>query len=113
VLVVDDDLEVCGYVRRSLKPLTHQVLEASNGVEALDLIRETPGLQLVITDIVMPQMDGLALRAAIQADPSLRPILVLLITGDSIHPRDGPVLMKPFNARTLLAAVRALLTDTA
>lgn len=109
VLVVDDDLEVCTYLRMCLKPITQHVLEAGDGGEALHLIRTTPGVRLVISDIVMPHMDGIALRAAIKADPALRVIPVLLITGESFHERDGPVLRKPFNARTLRAAVHPLL----
>lgn len=109
VLVVDDDLEVCAYLRMCLKPLTYRVLEATDGHEALGLIQNTPGLSLVITDVVMPRMDGIALKAAMKADPTLPPIPVLLITGDTFDKREGPILRKPFNARMLSSAVQALL----
>jgi len=112
VLVVDDDPEVCTYLRMCLKPLALHILEAGDGQEALALMRRTSGLRLVITDIVMPRMDGITLKAAMQADPGLHRIPVLLITGDATHQRDGPVLRKPFNARTLRAAVQTLLSGT-
>ncbi|HMB89938.1 MAG TPA: response regulator [Rhodothermales bacterium] len=112
VLVVDDEEEVCLYLRMCLKPLTRRVLEAADGREALSLLQTTPGIRLVISDVVMPHMDGIALKAAIRVDPVLRAIPVLLISGEVTHPRDGPVLRKPFNARALRDAVKALLADT-
>ena len=111
VLVVDDDPEVCAYLRMCLKPVTRHVLEAGDDREALDLILQTPGLHLVITDIVMPCMDGITLRTTIKADPMLCSIPVLLITGDALDLREGPLLRKPFNARMLRTAVRALLSE--
>jgi len=106
VLVVDDDAEVRGYLRTCLKPLTQHILEASDGEEALRLARTTPDLALVIADVIMPRMDGLALRNALHADPALTHIPVLLITGDATL--GGEVLKKPFNARTLRARIQTL-----
>lgn len=109
VLVVDDDAEVRGYLRTCLKPLTRHILEASDGEEALRLARTTPDLALVIADVIMPRMDGLALRDALHADPRLAQVPVLLITGDATL--GGEVLKKPFNARTLRASIQALLSS--
>jgi CheY-like chemotaxis protein len=109
VLVVDDDAEVRGYLRTCLKPLTRHILEASDGEEALRLARTTPDLALVIADVIMPRMDGLALRDALHADPRLAQVPVLLITGDAML--GGEVLKKPFNARTLRASIQALLSS--
>jgi len=107
VLVVDDDAEVRSYLRTCLKPLTRHILEASDGEEALRLARSTSDLALVIADVIMPRMDGLALRDALRADPRLAHVPVLLITGDATLA--GEILKKPFNARTLRARIAPLL----
>lgn len=111
VLIVDDDPELRAYLRRSLTLLPARVLEAVDGAAALTLARdaELPALDLVISDIAMPIMDGWALKAALHDDPMLTDVPVLLITGEPVQLRDGPVLRKPFNTRRLHACVRALL----
>lgn len=111
VLLVDDDAEMRAYMHRCLAPLPLRVTEAADGAEALactaDGLSEVP--VLIITDIVMPRMDGLSLKKALQADARLCDVPVLLITGEVHKGGDGPMLRKPFNARRLRAAVRALL----
>ena len=111
MLVVDDDDQVRTYLRRCLAPLTSRVLEAADGREALDVARAAApeALQLVITDVVMPRMDGLELRAAMETTPGLDQVPVLFITGADLAVPEGTVLHKPFNARKLLAAVRSML----
>ncbi len=113
VLIVDDDPDMRAYLRESLACLPARVVEASSGVEALRLARaESPeAWALVISDIVMPEMDGWTLRAALGADPALSGVPVLLITGEAVRARDGPVLRKPFNTRRLHRCVRALLSE--
>lgn len=108
VLVVDDDAEVRGYLRTCLKTLTSNVLEAADGEEALRVARSAPDLALVISDVIMPRMDGLALRAALHADPALAHVPVLLITGDATL--GDEILKKPFNGRTLRARIQSLFT---
>ena len=111
VLVVDDDAEMRAYIRECLAGLPVRVEEAVDGPDALERIHagRAEDVALVITDIVMPRMDGLALKDALRAAPPLAGIPVLLITGEAVRPRDGPVLRKPFNTRKLRAAVQALL----
>ena len=108
-LIVDDDADVCIYLRRCLGPLTSHVREASSGEEALEFARGAADLAIVIADVVMPGMDGLALRAAMRADAALAHLPVLLISGAPIREISGPVLEKPFGARKLRATVQALL----
>ena len=118
-LVVDDDAELRTYVRRCLRgfgktdPL---VLEAEDGQAALAVL----GMQtvdLIISDVVMPRMDGLALCRALGEDEHLRQVPVLLVTGEApaaarrLAQSAGArgFLAKPFNARKLRAALDALL----
>ena len=58
VLVVDDDDQIRQVLRRTLTLAGHEVLEATNGIEAIQLHRTTPA-DLMITDIFMPARDGL------------------------------------------------------
>ena len=116
VLVVDDDPDMRHYVRtclRSQRLGIEQVLEAADGLEALRLAHSSD-IDLVITDIVVPGLDGHALCHAIRSTPELDQIVLLLISGE-----DGPgkdfaadaFLPKPFNSQQLLSALEGLFPD--
>jgi CheY-like chemotaxis protein len=115
ILVVDDDPDMRLYLRGCLRGLgggEGLVLEAGDGDEALRVMREAQ-VDLVISDVVLPHLDGRALLKAIRAGPARTQPPVLLVSGQE-HPAspDGPMdawLSKPFNARQLLAAVERLL----
>lgn len=106
----DDDAELQTYVRQCLSTFQYGTIEASDGVEALDVLTAIPSrrIALVVADVNMPRMDGRALKAAMAADHRLARIPVLLMTGDAVRVRDGPVLRKPFNARVLASATHPL-----
>jgi CheY-like chemotaxis protein len=118
VLIVDDDADMRLYLRSCLEtlgPRIARVLEAADGLTALRLAR-SGGVDMVISDVVLPAMSGLALCDAIHADARLRDIPVLLISGeDRPGGADGAdgFLAKPFNARQLLAALDGLLPASA
>jgi CheY-like chemotaxis protein len=114
ILIVDDDPDMRLYLRGCLRGLGEaaaKVIDAADGVEALRRVR-TDGVSLVISDVVLPRMDGAALRRAIREDPVHAHLPVLLISGEPeawlLGPGDA-FLAKPFNARELLAAVRGLM----
>ena len=113
VLVVDDDVEMRRYLRRCLAELeTVVVHEAADGLEALERAR-AGGLDLIVSDVAMPRLDGVGLCRALHADAALRTIPVLLITAESAS-ADLPggaagVLAKPFDAVRLRATVDRLL----
>ena len=111
VLVVDDDAGIRAYLRRCLHPITQRVLEAADGTEALAVARLAvkEDLALVILDLTMPRMDGLELHAVLRTDPVFDPIPVLFVSGEPARIPEGTLLLKPFNARTLRAAVQAAL----
>lgn len=114
ILVVDDDPQMRTYIRRCLAPISSDVMEAADGAEALKLLQAAGQhpVGLVIADVVMPEMDGHALRNAIRGSEALRETPVLLVTGEAgpRQPGQGPVLAKPFNGRLLRTYVRSLLT---
>jgi CheY-like chemotaxis protein len=115
ILIVDDDPDMRLYLRGCLRGLGEAagpVIDAADGVEAMRRVW-ADGVGLVISDVVLPRMDGLGLRQAIRADSVHARLPVLLISGESeaalpTDPDDA-FLAKPFNARELLAVVRRLL----
>jgi PAS domain S-box-containing protein len=115
VLVVEDEPDVRALLRRQLTEAGHAVLVAANGAEALELIETVEDLDVLVTDVVMPgRPDGLSLAAiARRRRPDLRIIVVtghaerLAGPGRPAAPLPYPVLMKPFTAAELAAAVAA------
>ena len=116
ILVVDDDPAMRAYITTSLAPLWPCLLEAGTGDQALELLAAADPDEgaLVISDVVMPGLDGLALRAAIHTLPGYADLPVLLVTGEvALDPvADGPVLRKPFNARLLRSYAAELTTPS-
>jgi two-component system, cell cycle sensor histidine kinase and response regulator CckA len=117
VLVVDDEPMIRRFAARVLLEEGFGVHEATNGEEALNLIRAgVADLDVVLTDIVMPRMDGVQL---LQSLSTLRPDLpVLLMSGygtaqlsDLGIASPCGVLGKPFSSETLVAEVRRCLRN--
>ncbi len=109
VLLVDDDEQGRPVTAALLRELGHAVIEASDAAGALAVVRATPAIELLVTDVIMPVMDGPALAARIRAE---RPDLpVLFITGHpGTHALDHEaVLAKPFRARELREGVARVL----
>ncbi len=116
ILVVDDEESVRHALSAILQRHHYQVLTAADGGEALVLFQtHGPAIRAVVTDLMMPRMDGVALvRALRRANPSL-PVLVF----SGLHEHDhieqvralavGPLLTKPIQRDELLAALHSLL----
>ena len=114
VLVVDDNRRLRQFVAQSLAA-EFRVAEAEDGREALALLeRETPAV--VVSDVMMPGIDGRALLAAIRSDPRLKTLPVVLLTAhgdadarnDALESGASDYLSKPFSVRELRARVRNL-----
>ncbi|MEP0547222.1 MAG: response regulator [Rhodothermales bacterium] len=113
ILVVDDDADMRLYLSGclhncGLAALT--ITEASSGREAL-LLAHTAAFDLIVSDLVMPGLDGLALCRALKADAATAAVPFLLVSGETRAPppcADG-FLVKPFNAAGLRAHVERLL----
>jgi two-component system chemotaxis response regulator CheY len=118
VMIVDDSRTVRQQVVAALGPAGFEVLEAQDGVEALDRIKGTPDLSLVICDVNMPRMNGLELLGmARDGGGLLVPVVMLTTEGrtDVIEraKRAGARgwLVKPFKADQLVAVARKLTGD--
>ena len=112
VLLVDDDEDMRLYLRTCLRSTASpfdRVIEATDGLEALRLVRSET-IELVITDIGIPGLDGRRLTRAIRDDSRLGHVSVLLISGEPVV-ADGSAdgfLSKPFNSLQLAAAIERL-----
>ena len=116
VLLVEDNADMRDYLKRLL--IQHyDVMAAANGQEALDLISvELP--DLVLSDIMMPVLDGLGMLDAIRANPATSTLPVILLSArageearvQGLAARADDYLVKPFTARELLARVEVHLS---
>ena len=120
VLVVDDSPTIRGFARLLLRSLDVKVVEAEDGAKGLAAARANAPT-LVLVDVNMPVMDGLALTRELRKDRALKDVPVLLLTGEKSEDlqRKGreaganELLTKPLQAAELQAAVRRWLGDAA
>jgi CheY-like chemotaxis protein len=112
ILLVDDASDVRRAARRTLERRGYDVVEATDTTDALQIVSEwARPIDLVLTDIVMPGIDGIDLARRMR---SIRPELrVLFMSGYSDAPATGgPLIAKPFTAHELLSKVREVLDGT-
>lgn len=112
VLVVDDNADVRDYIRGLLEP-SYEVDGAADGESALEVARSRPP-DLVLSDVMMPGLDGFGLLRALRTDSRLRTLPVVLLSAragedarlEGLDAGADDYLVKPFGARELLARVR-------
>jgi len=117
ILVVDDTPSILHALDRQLMLAGFEPVTATNGLEARELLEADPEIRLVISDWLMPEMDGLELLHWVRATPTVRNIPFLVLTGkDSLEDLDailahGPdgCLSKPWVPAELIARVEELL----
>lgn len=114
ILLAEDDDDMRKFLVKALQKAGYDVVSFGNGVEAFERLKEEP-FTLLLTDIVMPEMDGIELaRRAAELDPELK---IMFITGfaavalnpDNQAPKDAKVLSKPFHLRDLVQEVERLI----
>ena len=113
VLIADDNLDMRSYLRRLLEPFW-RVVVAPDGSRALEQMRaERP--DLVLSDVVLPELDGFGLLRAIRADPALATVPVVFLSArageeaavEGLEAGADDYLVKPFSGLELIARVRA------
>ncbi|MBV8731722.1 MAG: response regulator [Acidobacteriia bacterium] len=115
ILVVEDEVLVRNFVCLQLQRDGYQVLAAADGVEALDVARAFTGtIHMLVTDVVMPRMDGLALaQRMLEERPGMR-VLVMSgkLSGASREQTvELPFLQKPFPAKRLREKIKEVLKN--
>ena len=116
IMTVDDSTSMRQMVKASLQSAGYGVVEAADGQEALDYAREN-SVDLVISDVNMPRMDGITLVHELRALSTYRLTPLLLLTTESSQEkkmegkRAGATgwIVKPFNPQQLLATLQKLL----
>ena len=115
ILLAEDDNDMRRFLVKALQNAGFNVASFDNGLSAYNRLREEP-FELLLTDIVMPEMDGIELaRRATELDPDIK---VMFITGfaavalnpDSTAPKHATLLSKPFHLRDLVRHVDRILT---
>jgi two-component system, cell cycle response regulator CpdR len=114
ILLAEDDTDMRRFLVKALQAAGYNVISFDNGLAAYQRLREEP-FELLLTDIVMPEMDGIELaRRAAELDPEIK---IMFITGfaavalnpDSSAPKQAKVLSKPFHLRELVSEVGKML----
>lgn len=114
ILIVDDDPDVRLFLQFVLTKRGFRILQAPNGAKALEILGEQRP-DLIMTDVMMPVLDGYGLIAAVRAMSSLSGLPILMLTGKDEEEGAGqPVkpdfyLKKPFSAGDVMARIDALL----
>ena len=117
VLVADDNGDMRAYVGRLLRERGWTVEEVGDGEAALARARETPPPDIVLSDVMMPKLDGFALLGALRADERTRTIPVVLLSArageeariEGLRAGADDYLVKPFAARELIARIETQL----
>jgi two-component system alkaline phosphatase synthesis response regulator PhoP len=120
ILVIEDDRDIARLIERELLQYHYRVERAETGRDGLDRVRR-PDIDLIVLDVVLPDLDGLDLCRRLRSKETLRtvPILVLTALGDETHRIDGldagadDYMTKPFSLRELSTRIRALLRRAA
>src|ERR1700686_3942765 len=115
ILLAEDDNDMRRFLVKALETAGFQVSPHDNGLSAYQRLREEP-FEMLLTDIVMPEMDGIELaRLASELDPEIK---IMFITGfaavtlntNSRAPKNARVLSKPFHLKDLVREIDRLLS---
>jgi len=115
ILVVDDEERMVRFIRMNLEHDGFQVMEALNGKQAIDKLRDTP--DLVLLDVMMPDIDGFEVLETIRGVSSV-PVIMLTAKGEEDDRVRGlelgadDYITKPFSPRELVSRVKAVLRRT-
>jgi two-component system chemotaxis response regulator CheY len=115
-LVIDDSRTVRAIIGKILRDEGLEVVEAANGREGLDRLREPPGVELVLVDWNMPEMNGLDFIRAVRADRNYDAVRIMMVTTETeqgqvvraLEAGADEYVMKPFTRDVLVAKLSLL-----
>jgi PAS domain S-box-containing protein len=116
ILLAEDEPLVRRLTRRLLERAGYRVTEAEDGIQALEAARQEPAFDLLLTDVTMPRMGGIALAARLrEMKPGLRVLFMsgypAQTFGAAMHPTTEKIVSKPFTLHQLLRSVRDALDE--
>lgn len=116
VLIVDDSTMVRQQVKRALVGRGFEVIEAVDGIDALEKANESPDITLIVADVNMPRMDGLEFLATLRQDPRFATVPTIMLTTEaqpelvarakSLHAKGW--IIKPFKPELFTSAIQKL-----
>jgi two-component system chemotaxis response regulator CheY len=115
-LVIDDSRTVRAIIGQTLREEGLEVVEAADGREGLERLRSTPGVELVLVDWNMPEMDGLDFIRAVRSDRNFDPVRIVMVTAEAEQAQmlralaagANEYVMKPFTREVLVAKLSLL-----
>ena len=112
IILAEDDNDMRRFLVKALQNAGYDVISFDNGLSAYQRLREEP-FELLLTDIVMPEMDGIELaRRASELDPDIMFITgfaAVALNSDTAAPKNAKVLSKPVHLRELVNEVQKML----
>ena len=116
VLVVDDDMINRKLMTAMLKKHSNigEIIEASDGQEAITLLKDFPDIDMVLLDIIMPIMDGIAVLQIMNSDPKLQKIPVIVLTTDeskkteALNSGANDFIAKPVRENDIMSKIERL-----
>jgi two-component system chemotaxis response regulator CheY len=117
ILVVDDSSSMRSVVRIALSHCGYSVIEASDGKQGLEQLAKAGRVHLIVSDVNMPNMDGITFVSTLKLDPKhrLTPVIMLTTESGALRIQQGKAagakawIVKPFNPPQLLDAVAKLI----
>lgn len=118
ILIVDDSPAMRQTIARALSLAGYSTLEASDGQDALDRIKDGEPIALALVDVNMPRLDGISLVRELRAMPHTRSIPILMVATEPRRERREEArqagatgwILKPFRPESLVSRVRELLS---
>jgi two-component system chemotaxis response regulator CheY len=119
ILFIDDNQQIQNFLPVVLEERGHQVVSAANGKQGLAILRQQP-IDLILTDVLMPEMDGLEVLQAVRREFAHVPVIAISGGSNRLEGRDAlqlarllgakATLSKPFQIADLLTIIRCVLS---
>lgn len=115
ILIIDDEPAIAMVLKELLSEEGYEIIVASNGLTGLQILKEGPPPEIILMDLLMPEMGGRDIVNAIRAIPDLAMIPIILLTGAMPNPSDYPpegsyqeIINKPFEIEDLIIKINSL-----